>query len=154
MSLLGKIVDQLENRMYLPWSRPSWWNLLVVLPLVIGAVLSIHEAHVEGTIAKRQETTVGIITDHQPQEHNRFGYKFFVNGKQYTGWESPRSETLVIGKQVTVFYDRLNPDKNALTDFSELQIHALGTLPILFVGLGAIASYIFFKRRTDAKKSS
>jgi hypothetical protein len=95
-------------------SHPSWWNLLVTLPWSVGLVLLVDSGISDRMIAKRQRTTQGSITAHEPANHNRYGYVFSVNGKSYTGWESPRKDELQIGKQVLVYYDPSDPAKNAL----------------------------------------
>lgn len=78
---------------------------------------------------------------------NRYGYSFSVDGKSYSGWESPRTEELRIGQQVTVFYDPLEPTKNAITDFADLETESLGPVPTLLFGIGALAFFIRHRRR-------
>jgi hypothetical protein len=76
---------------------------------------------------------------HEPANHNRYGYIFSVDGRSYTGWESPRKDELEIGKQVVVYYDPNDPAKNALTDFGELSIEKFGPIPTLMFGIGGVA---------------
>ena len=87
------------------------------------------------------------MTAHEPANHNRFAYKFDVDGKTYTGWQSPGSDQLAIGKQVVVFYDPQNPSRSALTDFHDLSMSSLGPLPMLLFGIGAVAVFILYRRR-------
>jgi len=54
---------------------------------------------------------------------------------------------LEIGQQVVVYYDPLNPSKNALTEFRELGMENLGPLPLVLFGIGAVAWYIKTSRR-------
>ena len=70
-----------------------------------------------------------------------------MNGKSFTGWESPRKDKLQIGEQVRVYYDPLNPNKNALTEFRDLGMESLGPLPLTLFGIGAVAWYIRGRRR-------
>jgi hypothetical protein len=70
-----------------------------------------------------------------------------VNGKRFTGWESPGRDGLDIGKQVLVYYDPLNPNKNALTEFRDLGMNSLGPVPLMLFGIGAVAWYIRSRRR-------
>jgi hypothetical protein len=98
------------------WANPSWWHLLVVLPWTIGVIFFIYQWNVYQDIAVREETTHGVINAHEPENHNRYGYVFSVNGKSFSGWESPVKEGLEISKQVLVYYDPIDPNKNALTD--------------------------------------
>lgn len=128
------------------WRRPSWWNLLIVLPWVLGAVLAIHTWAVDRAVAEREQTVVGTITAHEPANHNRYGYSFSVHGRPYSGWESPRKEEPHIGQRVTVFYDPNNPATSALTDFKDLKVESLGPLPLILLGVGAVA-YVIHKRR-------
>jgi Protein of unknown function (DUF3592) len=143
-------IDEMAERTRRAWSRPSWGNLLVVLPWALGLVFLIHEWRIDSQIAGRQQTASGIVTAHEPANHNRYGYKFQVDGKSYTGWESPTESKLAIGKQVTVFYDPQNPGRNALTDFHDVGTSVLGPVPMLLFGIGAVAAYIFYRRRRSA----
>lgn len=140
---MSKIAERFDRT----WSHPSWWNLLIVLPWGIAVALAIHEWTVDRTVAKREKVTNGTITAHEPANHNRYGYSFSVNGKPYSGWESPRKEEPHIGQQVTVFYDPVDPTKNALTDFADLETDSLGPVPMLLFGIGALALFIRYRRR-------
>ena len=104
-------------------------------------------------IATREQTTQGVITAHEPANHNRFGYVFSVNGKTFTGWESPGKDGLNIGQQVLVYYDPLNPSKNALTEFGDLGTNGLGPVPVMLFGIGAVAWYIKARRRKSQTSS-
>ena len=129
------------------WSHPSWWNLLIVVPWAIGVVLAIHEWADDRTVAQREKTTNGRITAHEPANHDRYGYSFSVDGKPYSGWDSPRNEEPHVGQQITVFYDPADPTKNALTDFADLETDSLGPIPLLLFGIGAVALFIRHRRR-------
>jgi hypothetical protein len=128
-------------------ANPPWWNLLVVLPWTLGAIFFVYQWTVDRETATREQTTQGIITAHEPANHNRYGYTFSVNGKSFTGWESPQKDALQIGEQVHVYYDPLNPNKNALTEFRDLGLESLGPLPLTLFGIGAVAWYIRGRRR-------
>jgi|SRR5215469_10964801 len=82
-------------------------------------------------IAKREQTTQGMIIAHEPANHNRYGYVFTVNGKTFNGWAIPLKEDLEIGKQVFVYYDPQDPNENARTDFRESGMN--GLVPVLFM---------------------
>lgn len=144
---LGQILDRRVRDAERRWANPSWWNLLVALPWALGAVLLVHDWQVNRTIATRQQTTQGVITAHQPENHNRYGYVFSVNGKTFNGWESPKKEKLEIGKHVVVYYDPQDPNKNALTDFRELGLSSLGPVPAMFFGIGLLVWYIGRQRQ-------
>jgi hypothetical protein len=119
----------------------------VVLPWIVGLAFLIRELRTEGQIARRQQTTSGIVTAHEPANHNSYGYRFDVDGKAYAGWQSPGNDELAIGKQVIVFCDPQDPSRNALTDFHDLSTSSLGPVPMLLFGIGAVAVFILYKRR-------
>ena len=144
----------LDARFDKTWMNPSWWNLLVMLPWTIGLMYAISEFRTDRDIAKRQETCQGVITAHEPQNHNRYGFTFSVNGKSYYGWESPRKQELAIGEQVLVYYDPQKPNTNALTKYSELSLDALGPVPMLLFGIGGVALFISIRRRRNRKIGS
>lgn len=52
----------------------------------------IVDGHNESVVAAREQTANGVIVSHEPQNHNRYGYKFQVDGGDYTGWETPFKE--------------------------------------------------------------
>jgi hypothetical protein len=140
------IGQRIDERMRI-WANPSWWNLFVVLPWAIGAIVFIHEWKVDREVAMREQTTRGFVTTHEPSNHNRYGYVFSVNGKSFTGWESPQKEELEVGRQVVVYYDPQDPNKNALTEFRDLGMTVLGPVPPMLFGIGAVAWYIGHRRR-------
>jgi hypothetical protein len=72
----------------------------------------------------------------------QYGYKFEVDGKTFTGWESPKGRELAIRKQVIVFYDSQNPRRNALTDFHDVGTSALGPVPMLLFGIGDLVGVV------------
>ena len=144
---MSKIVDLIQQGFDRRWSYPSWWNLLIALPWALGAILAIHEWNVDRTVAKREQTKDGTITAHEPANHNQYRYSFSVNGRSYSGRESPRKEEPRIGQRVTVFYDPLDPTKNALTDFGDLEMESLGPVPMVLVGIGGVALFIRQRRR-------
>jgi hypothetical protein len=151
---LGKIVDPMVRQATHTWENPSWWNILVVLPWTVGAIFFIYQWNVDRDIATREQTTQGVIAAHEPANHNRFGYVFSVNGKNFTGWESPGKDGLDIGQQVLVYYDPLNPSKNALTEFRDLGTNSLGPVPMMLFGIGAVAWYIRAQRRKSQASSN
>lgn len=144
---LGPVIDGKIARSARDWSHPSWWSLLIALPWTVGLVLMINEWRTDGQIASRQQTTSGVVTAHDPANHNQYGYKFDVEGRSYTGWEGPKGRELAIGDTVMVYYDRENPNKNALTDFHELGTASLGPVPLLLFGIGTVGLFIFYTRR-------
>jgi opacity protein-like surface antigen len=130
--------------------HPPWWVVAVMIPWAIGLVMQVYEWRTDTQIAARQQTTLGVITDHRPSQHNVYGYKFAVNGNAYKGWQSPRNDELAVGKQVTIYYDPKDPSRNALTDFYELSTQSLGPVPLLLLGIGAVVLFVGYKRHKNA----
>jgi len=93
---------------------------IIMAPWLLGAALMLVAAHNDSDVASRQATTVGKIVAHEPSNHNRYGYRFQVEGQVYTGSETPRKAEPRIGQSVTIYYDADNPVENALTDYREL----------------------------------
>lgn len=77
-------------------------------------------AHSNREVASRQQTAIGTIVGHEPQNHNRYGFRFHVDAEGYDGWETPGYAKRFIGESVTVYYDPQNPRENSLTDFAIL----------------------------------
>ena len=145
---IGTIVDGIIARRGGAWAHASWWNVLIILPWTIGLVVMLYQWRTDVHTAERQRTTSGVITAHEAANHNQFRYEFQVEGKRYTGLEAPRVRELGLGKQVTVFYDPINPNKNALTDFHELSLESIGPIPVILLGIGGVAAFIFYARRS------
>lgn len=139
-------IDGFARRTRTAWNHPSWWNLLVALPWAIGLVLMVHESRTDSQIAGRQQTAPGFVTAYEPTNRNQYGYKFDVGGKTYTGLQSPQHNELALGKEVVVYYDPQDPSRNALTDFHDLSSASLGPIPFLVLGIGAVATIIFYRR--------
>jgi hypothetical protein len=139
----------MERQATRTWENPSWWNILVVLPWTIGAILLIYQWKVDRGVATREQATRGVITAHEPANHNRYGYVFSVNGQSLTVWERPGKDGLKIGQEVLVYYDPLNPSTNALTEFRDLGMNSLGPVPMILFGIGAVAWYIKTQRRRN-----
>jgi hypothetical protein len=131
------------------WTRPSWWQILAVIPWIVGLAFLLAALMEDRAIAKRQQTAIGHVTMHDPANHNRYGYVFSVAGNNYFGWEIPRIER-TIGDAVLVYYDPSNPGRNALTDFAEVVED--DKHPALFVAIGTVAipALIYLRRRQAA----
>jgi hypothetical protein len=131
------------------WNRPSWRNLLVVVPWAVGLIWCIYGFKEDRDIARRQQTTYGIVTKNEPSNHNRYGYEFSVDGKPRTGWQIPSRVEFQIGQRVLVFYDPLDPRTSSLYDFTESADSALGPVPFLVFGIVAVTAFIFWRRRNS-----
>jgi hypothetical protein len=129
------------------WRNPSWWNLSIVMPWVLGAIFGLYRWGVNSSVAARERTVSGVITAHDPRNHDRYGYTFIVDGKSYRGWEIPEHAEPIMGQQVIVYYDPVDPTLSALTDFHELKWSFIGLVPLALIGAGTVARLIFVKRR-------
>jgi hypothetical protein len=123
----------------------------MTVPWIIGILFLVYWWKADREVAVREQTAQGIIVSHEPANHNRYGYTFSVNGKTFNGWETPRKNEPQIGDRVIVYYDPLDPNKNALTDFDDLSLEILGPVPMLLLGIGAVASYIWIRRRRNRR---
>ena len=141
------------EKAFAAWRNPSWWMMLIAFPWMIGVLFLAGSCIRDRTIASRERTVRGTITVHQPSNHDRYGYSFAVRGRNYSGWEIPREKSYEIGQEVTVFYDREDPDTNALTEFAELGEETAGPVPLLLVGIGALAVFIYRRRLTVREDS-
>lgn len=118
----------------------------MLLPWAIGLVGLLYAGISDGRISKRQQTADGLITVHEPQNHDRYGYVFFVDGKSYSGWELPRKDGVAVGQRVTVYFDPRNPEKNALMDFEELGWEEFGPVVYVLVGSARIVALVWRTR--------
>jgi hypothetical protein len=143
---MGAITDSFEQRLQ-RWKNPSWWNLLICFPWAVGVAFGIYTYTVDRAIAVREMTVTGVITTHDPPNHDRYGYSFVVLGKSYFGWQIPDRSELVIGQPVVVYYDPLNPEKSSLVDFEELSFSGFGLSSFALVGIGTVTTIIFVLRR-------
>jgi hypothetical protein len=127
--------------------NPRWLNLLIAVPWFIGLVFLTYSAISNHLVAKRQQNATGMITAHEPQNHDRYGFEFALNGHKYTGWGRPEKEKLEMGEVVTIYYDPRNPSKNALKSFEALSLEDFGPIPTLLLGIGALAWIVRTARR-------
>ncbi len=150
---ISDVIDELTNRTSRYWSPPSWRNLLITVPWVIGLIFFLYSSVSDQAIAGREHTTYGIIRAHEPANHNRFAYEFSVNGKPYTGWEIPARE-YEIGQRVLVYYDPLDPTTSSLDSFVRAADQNLG--PVFFCAAGTIAVLVIIivRRRAHAQRSA
>jgi hypothetical protein len=123
--------------------RPYLKYLFLPTPWILGALFFMVSAHKYKEVSSREQTTTGTIILHEPENHNRYGYRFQVDGRAYTGWETPLKVEPKIGQSVTVHYDPLNPAQNALTDFSARSDRASGpAVAILLLSAVFIAAVL------------
>jgi hypothetical protein len=125
-------------------TRPSWWNMLVAIPLLGVSTSLFYSARSDWDVAKRQQITWGIVKTHEPSKHDRYGYSFTVNGHAFTGWTGSANHDLHIGQTVIVYYDPVDPANNMPGDFRGAgdRGFAFGFWPILGIGLLALSIHL------------
>jgi hypothetical protein len=113
-------------------------------PLILVAIFLMASARTDRELSLREKVTIGTIVAHEPRNHDRYGYRFEVSGREYSGWETPFKAEPRIGSSVTVYYDPLSPSESALADFSERGHRKTGMAIALFVlSTVAIAATLF-----------
>ena len=142
------------NSRFGSWTNLSWWNFLVVLPWFIGFMWLLFSGISQRVVAERQQLVEGLVTAYEPANHNQYRYVFFVDGKSYSGLESPKGRALAVGQKVTVYYDPRDPATNALTEFGDLSIETFGPIPTLLFGIGVVAFFIWRARRKNGLSQS
>ena len=111
-------------------------------------------AHNDGLVASRELSATGKIVSHEPQNHNRYGYRFQIGERDYAGWETPLKEEPKIGQSVKVYFDPENPSENSLTDFAELVDTWRSRAIVLLIMCVIFASFVLLFDRTIGKRSA
>src|SRR5579863_10052539 len=101
-------------------SKLSFQLLFAPAFFSIGVLGMLIASHNDASVASREQSATGTIVSHEPQNHNRYGYRFQVGGTRYTGWETPLKGGPKIGQSVKVYFDPQNPSENSLTEFAVL----------------------------------
>jgi len=99
--------------------NPHLPYLVVLLPWTVGVIFMMAAALDYSKVASRQQVTTGIVTAHEAHNHNRYVYKFQLDGQEYTGGETPLGAEPKVGELVRVYFDPLDPSRNGLTDFGK-----------------------------------
>jgi hypothetical protein len=145
-------VDDLWNRLVKQWTPPSWWNLVITLPWVIGFAWFLYSGSVDRRIAAGEKTTSGTIRVHDIPNHDRYGYDYSVNGATLTAWQIPERD-YQIGESVRVYYDPLDPANSSLSNFAANADDSIGPSVFCSVGTLIVALVIvFLKKRTGAAR--
>ena len=111
-------------------------------------------SHNDASVASREQSATGTIVSHEPQNHNRYGYRFQVGGTRYTGWETPLKEGPKIGQSVKVYFDPQNPSENSLTEFAVLADTWRGRAIVLLIMCAIFASVVLLFDRTIGDRSA
>ena len=140
-------INAIDDRLEL-WRNPTWWNLLVLVPWVLGLFFSLYQWQLFRAIATRERESGAVVTSHKQTNHNRYGYTFDVDGHTYTGWNTPIHTEPQIGQHIAIYYDPQHPEKSSMRHFSENSLSSFGPIPLLLFGTGGLAGLILWKRRT------
>ena len=150
---LQRLENQAEENRHDPWTNPSWSSLLIAMPWLIGSIALFWGSIMNHHLALREMTTAGVITGHEPANHNRYVYTFSIDGKSYTGRQIPDKHELAIGQQVRVYYNPLDPAKNSLIDFDEVALGNLGPASFAFWLSVAAIVFIVVQRRKSQRET-
>lgn len=134
---IGTRVDKSVER----FKRHPYWFLPIAAPWLLGAAVFIQQWHTFRLAASRQNTVLGVIT--AVERGNRCNYTFRLGQEVYRATEIPlyNRRVPVSGEQVTVYYDPMNPSVNAITDFRQKSLDALGPVPLLLLGSGVVTFF-------------
>ena len=87
-----------------------------------------------------------LITGHHPEDHNSFDYEFVVGEKKFSGTDSPSQGDFSVGQHATVYYDPVDPSRNALGDFEDSAMTMgipLGFITFIMI---VVATFIWARR--------
>ena len=72
--------------------------------------------------AAREQTTAGVLTAHEPQNHDRYEFSYVIAGQSFKSWHvgtvNCDQGVLAVGNTVTVYYDPRHPDDAHLCSFN------------------------------------
>ena len=121
--------------------------------MVLGVVVLTYMGVSNFIVARRQQTATGVVTAHEPANHDRYGFMFTLAGRKYFGWGSTDSKKLEIGQTVCVYYDPQDPSNNSLKAFGILGLEYSGPLPPLLLAIVAAIGVIKSLRNRRVKPS-
>ena len=155
MGILSGSLDEFEKPSlrelrHTCWRSSSYWSLIIVVPWLLAAAVSIWQWQVYSSAATRQAITSGLVTE--VAQGNRVHYEFAVANHTFRNYEIPLYDRRVPspGEIVTIYYDPETPTVNGITDFHTRSLDALGPVPFIFLLSGAaIAGIVYWKRRNS-----
>ena len=113
--------------------------LLVLTPWILGSTFLISSWKQYSEAGQREHTAKGTIVSHEPSNHNRYGYRFEVDGRTYEGSQIPLRNEPTLGQSVVVYYDSADPTRSALTPLRNVGDSLLGPALAILVLSGIIA---------------
>jgi uncharacterized protein DUF3592 len=136
-------------------SHSPHWSILIfaVVWTAVAVTFWVYPWYKDRAVAARQQLASGTIVAHEPSNHDRYGYTFSVNQKTYSGWQVPYNDvTFTVGQVVTVHYDPLDPNNNALVDLTEFD-GVEGPVLLLFAAIPFVVLIEFLRRRAKPKST-
>jgi hypothetical protein len=130
----------------------SWWALSVTLPFVFCLAFLISESMQQTEVGARQQLASGIITAYEPSNHDSCRYTFAIQGREFNGIGSCPMHPGIVGAQVRVYYDPMNPATSSLEDFLEARKRNRGVIFISMLGICAVTALILYSK-LKAQKS-
>jgi hypothetical protein len=106
--------------------NPYLVYLVLLIPVVFGALFLMSSAQEASEVARRQQVAMGVLVAHKLSNHNQWEYRFQVEARGYSGLDRVQGGTPGIGRAVTVYYDPLDPATNGLITFKERSDGLLG----------------------------
>ena len=120
--------------------------MTITLPFIAGILFTLPKARQEAEAASRQQTAQGTVTSYHPYDHNRCSYTFSVLQGQYSGTDSAQKNDVAIGEHVLVYYDSLNPEFNALDDFSKQAGQDQGFAVLCLCLIGVFVGIVLYSK--------
>jgi len=109
-----------------------------------------------GLAAARERTTAGVLTAHEPQNHNRYEFSYMVAGQSLRAWDvgtvNCDQGVLAVGNTVTVYYDPRHPDDAHLCSFAGTLKDERDILVLLCV-FGGFLALVGKSRARPSKKT-
>jgi hypothetical protein len=154
-SLLGKIWEEQTQARRAQWKNPSRRELLVLLLPLAVLIFVIHENSKRSEIAKRQSSTIAVVTMHDPPNHDRYGYTFHVSGKTVSGWAYPHDNiSYAVGRQVVVYYDPWDPLENSPENYNDIGPGYFAMIAFVLMAFTGVSLQFYFRWRTYRNKST
>lgn len=119
----------------------SWWSLYMAAPCAFGLLLLVPTTLQDAAIGNRQQTTAGIITAYEPNNHDSCRYAFSAQGKQFGGIDGCPRHPGAVGSTVKVYFDPTNPAKSVLEDFS---VRGRRNRPLIYLCAIEVAAVFLF----------
>ena len=138
------------NAAITPSAATLRWAPLIVLPWVIGLLLSVYGASRDALVSQREQTADAVVVAHREWDHDQYDFQYVVGGHPFVGADSPKSGSLKLGEHVLVHFDPEDPKRSSLSAFSELAWSEAGPAPILVLGIVGMLFFVSHWRKAQA----